>query len=282
MSISSSDITLNLSGGSSNSDPSSSLGGSPSAFPIASGINNLFDNVSEDERLAGHVDYRCFYYFNNNATDSFYNAKVFIQSETDGGASIQLGVRTATDIQTILIDSDVASTSGSFTLSFESETAIVAHNIDAATWGMNLENAVNSFSSVSGASVSTTVIPVVGGDAPIDPAVIFSVSFGDADDFRNQELLEIDSNDLTGSPSITITKSTEGGPVNEIAAEIDTETTPPSGVVFIAATEASPISLGTLRPTDGVPIWIKRTTLEGAVAVAADGVKIRLTGGVTS
>ena len=65
----STDISIVLSGGSSNSNPNLSLGGSPSSTPITNNsINNLFDDISAAQLDAGRIDYRCFYKINIYST----------------------------------------------------------------------------------------------------------------------------------------------------------------------------------------------------------------------
>ena len=62
MPLASTDVGFFLSGGGANSDPNASLGGVISSTQITSGaLNNLFDDVSSAEALAGDVEYRCIY-----------------------------------------------------------------------------------------------------------------------------------------------------------------------------------------------------------------------------
>lgn len=53
---------------------------------------NLFDAVSGDENAASTVDYRCFFVHNNHATLTWVAPKVWINSETAGGASVAIGL----------------------------------------------------------------------------------------------------------------------------------------------------------------------------------------------
>lgn len=82
MSVLSTDILFNLSGGASNTDPDASLGGAESSTQITSdSLSNLFDEVTGDEHTAGDTEYRCFYVKNNSA-ETAYNVKVWIDSNT--------------------------------------------------------------------------------------------------------------------------------------------------------------------------------------------------------
>src|SRR3990167_10806612 len=125
--IQGSDIQYVLSGGPANNDPNLSLGGDPSSVGISDGINNLFDDVSDEESQAGATDYRCFYIFNNNVTDSFYGTKLWIESEVAEGSDINVGIPLKDDIQKITITGNV--TSGNLQLVYD--TTSFSFNFDS-------------------------------------------------------------------------------------------------------------------------------------------------------
>ena len=78
-----SDLTFYLSGGDVNNDPAASLGGVRSDRDITSAIlNGLFDNVDSGEASAGDTEFRCFYVFNNNPTDSITSVVVWFEDQT--------------------------------------------------------------------------------------------------------------------------------------------------------------------------------------------------------
>lgn len=96
MPITASDITFNLSGGASNSDPNASLGGAISSEAIAAGLHNLFDMVTGAESNAGDTEYRCFYIKNTHASLTLYGAKVWISANTPAaGSDISIGLGSA-------------------------------------------------------------------------------------------------------------------------------------------------------------------------------------------
>jgi hypothetical protein len=67
MTVSAANLRLYLSGGSSNADPALSLGGARSTHALsASALNNLFDDVTGSQASAGHVEYRCLYFVNED------------------------------------------------------------------------------------------------------------------------------------------------------------------------------------------------------------------------
>ena len=83
MPASASDIKFFLSGGASNSDPDDSRGGVISSFELVNGtLENLFDVVSLSEASTGHEDYRCFYIKNINLTDSIFDIRAWIETNT--------------------------------------------------------------------------------------------------------------------------------------------------------------------------------------------------------
>lgn len=83
MTVASTDIKLYLSGGSGNTDPNASIGGAISTTQVsATALNNLFDNVSDAEALAGDTNYRCVFVKNTHATDALTAAKAYILSNT--------------------------------------------------------------------------------------------------------------------------------------------------------------------------------------------------------
>lgn len=93
MPVSISDVQFRLSGGSANTNPNNSLGGQISTTQInPTNPQNLFDNISSAEASAGDIEYRCFYVFNSNATDTFFEVTVYISSQTTStSTSIEIG-----------------------------------------------------------------------------------------------------------------------------------------------------------------------------------------------
>ena len=82
MAITTAEIEFRLSGGAANVNPNAALGGAMSTVAggvITSGaLNNLFDNVSGDEALAGDIEYRAFYVQQRNATLTWTAVKAWI------------------------------------------------------------------------------------------------------------------------------------------------------------------------------------------------------------
>jgi len=265
--IQGSDIVFVYSGGSTNQDPSLSIGGDPSAFTITGSTNNLFDNVTNAESTDGSDDYRAFYIFNNSIDASFIDTNLFIESQVPGGAIAFLGLTNRNDSQRITIPQPV--TGGTVTLSFEGDEIVWPHDPDLAVWGTNLETLLNGLSQLSEVTVSSSVIS--GNN-------VFDILFQGADGSRNQDLLVLVSNDLIDTPDIDIAKTIEGAPMNYITPTIPVDTTLPADVAFSSPTEEEPINIGTMLPLDGFPVWIRRTTPQGTQPLEDDGLVIRLIG----
>lgn len=83
MALSASNILIYLTGGTGNTDPNLSLGGTISTTQIVDAtLHNLYDYVSSDEALAGDIEYRAIKYKNTHPTDTAYGVVIYIQSDT--------------------------------------------------------------------------------------------------------------------------------------------------------------------------------------------------------
>lgn len=95
MAVIASDIKYLLSGGAANTDPNEALGGKISSTEVifSPELNNLFDDVSADQALAGVTEYRCIYIKNDHSTDGLTSGKVWISSNTpSAGTEIAIGL----------------------------------------------------------------------------------------------------------------------------------------------------------------------------------------------
>lgn len=100
MAITAADINFNLAttaGAAGNTtaqaDPNASLGKYMSTTGIVDAtLHNLFDKITGDENAASTVDYRCYFIWNNHGTLTLESPKVWISSETAGGASTAIGL----------------------------------------------------------------------------------------------------------------------------------------------------------------------------------------------
>lgn len=68
--ISAANLKWYLSGGAGNADPNAALGGARSTTVVPGTINNLFDDVTGDEAVAGDIEYRCLFFRNEDVNTS--------------------------------------------------------------------------------------------------------------------------------------------------------------------------------------------------------------------
>jgi hypothetical protein len=268
----SNDISIVLSGGTTNINVNNSLGGNPSSSPVINAVlNNLFDDVAPKETSDGHEDYRCIYFFNDGDTPIFLG-DLWITSDFLGGSTIELGVEQRDETQRITLDNSPV-TGGSFDLSFDGIEFTSDYNSDIGIWATTLQSTLNALLK-DGESLLQDV--VVNAQPVSVNRLIFDVNFNGNDGSKNQpKFLLVADNLVPAAVDIFISVPQEGAPVNTIAAEIGLETTPPGGVGFFAPTEQSPISIPRLNPEDGFPLWIKRTTPAGSSPSEQDGFSLR-------
>jgi hypothetical protein len=99
MAISASDIlfkkSINTGPGNSTAqgDNNDSIGGFMSSTQITDAtLHNLFDVVTGDENAASDVEYRCFFIHNNHGSLTWESVKVWLFSETGGGAAAAIAL----------------------------------------------------------------------------------------------------------------------------------------------------------------------------------------------
>jgi hypothetical protein len=268
------DISVVLSGGTVNIDPNASIGGDPSSSPIQNDVlNNLFADVTTDQSKTGFEDYRCVYIFNDGQTP-VYAIKLWIASDFIGGSTMELGVENRDETQRITISGGVV-TGGSFTISYLAQNIVSNYNSDLGVWATALETSINALVDVDSNPIFDDA-QVVAQNVGVS-TIIFDIKFSGLDAKRNLDKFLLIANNLTPSPTINlvITAPSEGAPINTIAPEINQSTTPPGGVGFFAASEASPITLPMLKPNEGFPLWVKRSTPAGVTAQERDGMILR-------
>lgn len=265
-----SDISVVLSGGSDNLSPNQSLGGDPSVTPITSNtLNNLFNDVTSEENISGIEDYRCIYYFNDGDT-TIYSVKTFISSDFQSGATIQIGVSDYDESQRILVTG--LPTGGSVTLSYDSNEFVLNYDSDISVMALSLQNSLNSLIDGNGDSILQDCVVTA---QPIQTNIIFDVLYTGMDGSRSHPTIQVVSNNFTPSVTVTTSKLRAGSPINSIAPQIDSSTTPPGNVGFYASDSDSPISLPKLRTGDGFPLWIVRVIPASTSAKSNDGFSIR-------
>jgi hypothetical protein len=265
--ISASDISFFLSGGSTNANPDLSLGGSPSSSPVAGNLNSLFRDVTPEEATAGSVEYRCFYVSNSSESETLYGAAVQISFQEPGGAFADLGVSRATESQRIDISGGPSSGSAEFRLGDVSFSG---------TWSGSAESFRTSLlESLSSGGLGDMVVERSSGSTDV-----FTLFFSGSLDNKSHPLVELVDSSLSGASSVSVSifRVTTGSPINTVAPSIPTRSTPPAGVTFLPTSGSSKISIGNLGPGDSMPVWIRRTTPAGTEFKEGDSVTVRLSG----
>ncbi len=86
-------IEVHLSGGATNTDPNASLGGVVSDYaPRQLDRGNVFADLTEAQRVAGAVHYRCLYVVNTHPTDSMANLTVWLDGlPVNAGTAMAIG-----------------------------------------------------------------------------------------------------------------------------------------------------------------------------------------------
>lgn len=268
------DISIVLSGGSSNINPNNSIGGDPSGSPVASGVvNNLFDDLSPEDAAAGSEEYRCVYIFNDGET-SIWGLKIWLLDNDSSDSVIELGVQKSNEIQRITINGNPSG--GSLTLLYNNRPFSFNFNPDLAVMSVNLQESLKNLTIRDDSEELIFKNIVVSAQNTGQSVRVFDVSWGEKDAsrsfFKFSKLLDNNNNDIgnqllpLGNVSVTLSTVISGSPINTIAPFIGKETTPPGLVQFFQAKSFSPIELPRLDPNDGFPLWIKRVTIAGAAA----------------
>lgn len=242
--IQSTDLAFVFSGGSSNFKPNLSLGGDPSSVEIGNIGNNLFNSLTDAQLQDGIVDYRCFYIFNQSEFDTFYLPKMFVINNSE--CFCQIGATVANELQKITISGNP--TSGTFTLNFDIHTLVINFSTNTSVLQSNIQTAFD------GIGYTGVVVTVTGTDC----AYFIDVSFEGVDGFKYQPLIELSANNLTPEPTIFINREVAGSPINTISVTTPNTTTPPEGIQFATYTDGNPLILTSLKPLEGVPIWLQR------------------------
>lgn len=269
MAVTDGDLIITYSGGGTNIDPDSSLGGNPSVQPIFS--NKLFDDVSEEEALSGVTDYRCFYLHNENALDTLYDVEVSVLYTVAGDVTVELGFDFVNERQNLTVTNATLVTGGAFTLGYQdlytSYSVVVSWNSSLATWASNLQTALRTINNLETVTVSSSYSGT---------SVIFEIDFTGNSGKRFHEMITLIANNLVcPSPvTVSIVRTVEGSPFNNVADEIDVETTNPNNVVF----STEPVIVGDLRPLDLIPVWVKRTVPANTIALEGDGFTFKVKG----
>lgn len=59
---------------------------------VTSDATEIFDDVTKQQAIDGHIEYRCIYFQNDHATDSILGVGIWINADSVGGDSIAIGL----------------------------------------------------------------------------------------------------------------------------------------------------------------------------------------------
>lgn len=268
------DITIVLSGGSVNLDPSLSLGGDPSYSPIPNGvINNLFADIPA-ERIGDLETYRCIYICNDGDT-TIWNLETWIQQTGNDGSEMEIGILENNELQRITINNSVSG--GNLVLTYKNINFIWNYNNNLAIWANNLQNLLEGLENPSDSTKIFRNVTVNAQNIVASNQIIFDINWSGKDAKRSLEQIEINANQLQPSGiNVFVATSRNGSPINTIAQQLDAETTTPSNVGFFVASSSSPIVLPKLEPAECFPLWIKRYVPQQTAAKADDGFSLAI------
>lgn len=261
-------IGFYLSGGSSNADPSLSLGGNPSTYAANGSANGLFGDASVAVALAGMVDYRCVYVFNESQDATLYGASVHIESEDSGDSFLTIGTLRRDESQVFSVGGTVFF--GSVNFSFEGDEFSASWSGSPDSFAEEMQMALSSLG-LQGMEVTHSYL---------GSSHKFTIVFGGPNGNRSQHLIEIEENLLEGlgRPSVSLERQTSGSPVNTTAHQLATPEVPPFGVDFVETSASSKLIVGDLGPGERFPLWIRRTIPAGASAKEGANALIRVSG----
>jgi hypothetical protein len=253
-------INFVYSGGTQNTSQDKSLGGFPSPVSIANIKNNLFGDITPRQTTQGVTDYRCIYIFNDDS-DLKHNVTIFVEQLDSLITDIQLGFLQQNSVQRLQFST--APTSGSFTISVQGlKSGVISWNNDPDVLATSIQTAIQT---VTDCSVTVTT------EGDFDFNITFKGVLGN----KAIESISVTDNNLSPDTTPTITQVTSGSPINTVAPDTGIDMVAPTGVPFVSATYPG-VSIGTIYPSEGFPLWIKRTILPSFDQVEGDGFKLHL------
>jgi hypothetical protein len=270
--MNSSDIKFYHSGGGSNCDPLLDLGGSISTCELTEGLDMLFNEVTEKQSRAGRIDYRCFYVKNTHPDDTLRNAKFYIDWEHKSGSFVDVGVRLRNEIQKVVITGLIAPDEDDYmTLDIPGyDDFTVDYHSNLTIWQGRFQTAIRGIDGLQDVIIEAT------GTVGSPTSVTFIVKFVGQAESRQIDLMTVLVNSLNDQ-TINILSDTEGSPVGIVACT-STVLVAPACVDFNYPLRGSPIELGSLRPGESFPVWVRRTTPRNTRAKIRDKVRFNVDG----
>lgn len=262
------DIKFYHSGGPGNSDPNADLGGAVSSSELSStALNNLFNTVTRKTVAENdYVDYRCFYIFNRSA-DTLFDARIFIDSEKKNGSYIDIGVPVQNEEQ-VLIFTGKPWEGDTITLDIDANTVEIDYYLNVTEWQGDIQTKIRGLENLQ---------DVIVESAGAVPNVTFTVKFVGSACCRDYSLISQVSSGLHDT-TFSVTLIQDGSPIETTAETIPTKLHRPTGIQFSYPLEGNPVLLGNLRPNEGFPVWVRRSTPKGTIAKIVDNFVLKVDG----
>jgi hypothetical protein len=106
------------------------------SLTISNVQQNVFDNVTAAQALAGKVSYRCHYVLNSHATDTAVDVRIWIKTPTPAGDELAIGLGTSAigSTEQTIANETTAPTSVSFSAPASYASSLVIGNLAAGQW----------------------------------------------------------------------------------------------------------------------------------------------------
>lgn len=273
------DIKLFYSGGAGNNDPDASIGGDISNIPLTS--TRIFDLVTSSQATSGVTDYRCMYFNNISEVDSLHNSIVYIESQTELGAEVAIGVESFDERQDVYVTNAKSVSSGSFTMrhyDFFTDSDIdfsVDMNPDISVWASNFQSAIRA---VTGLDTVTVNASYYGTTAQF--SVLFGGNVSGKRYYESLTLVSLSQSFLDVGSSLSVIEVFKGSPKLKVAEEISSEITMPANISFIPTSMSSPINIGEFKAGEFFAVWVKRVVAAGTAPMENDGFRIKIKGDI--
>jgi len=318
MAFTSEDFVCVYSGGTNNRNPAKSLGGDPSVYPVENHL--LFGDVLDTEALPANwfelpeykagtaspyiTDYRCFYVFNNSATETVYNVKIDIKGYPYSYAGTKF--KTYIDVQLGLVipTNDYYSmvvvgfpSSGYMTFTYdETTTGHISYDADPVVWANYIQTEINSIPGLSDVTVTGEKLDEIFWNGIF---YYFKFDFAGTAGQKYHPLMTVD-NQYSSLMAFDFRRVFLGKPKNIISESIDpnSPSTIPQGSFgdeSALSTKQSywyypfypdysrpvPYKIDFLAPGEGFPCWVQRNVFKGTKGISNDGIKFVISGTTT-
>jgi hypothetical protein len=248
--ITTSDIVFVFSGGQGNYDPFKSLGGDPSVIEVSEVSQGLFNSLTDEQLKEGLTDYRCFYIFNQSDTESIYNFSIFVENSSK--ISCLIGLNKQNDQQKITLSG--SPTTGDLVLDYDGNQFAVDFSSNPDQLALNLQQQL----------VDLGLLGVVVTAQAKTGFYNIDISFEGDSGFKYHPLISLVTNNLSPTTEFFINKIQEGSPINIITPKTQNVLAVPENINFQLVTPIEPLELTSLKPSEGIPVWLKRVIPAGS------------------